>query len=268
MSNKNLVYFLMLSNWFLAMSFQSFASTAQASSKTLHVLIDPGHGGQDQGAVHSSLKESDLVLKIALKLKEQLEKRPEHFKVSMTRSTDSDLSLEDRVSMAKQVGADLMISLHANAAPDERARGIELFFQSSLTGDEDAMYLAAIENKMAKETAQKREALNKSSDIEAIVEDLRRQHRILTSYELSKTLNSELKKVSSRQPSSIKQAPFYVLSQSPIPSILVELGFLTNKKEAQKLIDPQYQSQFVNQLSQGLINFKESLDNNKGTILN
>lgn len=246
----------------------AFGIAATKTDKPLHILIDPGHGGSDQGAVHSQLKESELVMKMALKLKEKLESYPQYFKISLTRQSDIELSLEDRVNIAKKLQADLMISLHANAAPDSKARGVELFFQSSLSGDEDAMYLASIENKMAKETENKQDALNKSSDIQAIVEDLKRQNRILTSFNLSKHLNSEIKKSSTRQPSSIKQAPFYVLNQSPIPSVLVELGFLTNKKEAQKLIDPKYQSQFVDQISQGLINFKESLDNNKTASLN
>ena len=123
-----------------------------AQANPLYVVIDPGHGGSDAGAVYGDAKESDIALKVSLQLKKLLEKDRD-FKVSLTREADFNLSLEERVQKAEKQKADIFLSLHANASNDQRAKGVEFYFQNNLPADEEAMYLANLENKMAVEQA-------------------------------------------------------------------------------------------------------------------
>lgn len=111
----------------------------------LHIAIDPGHGGHDRGATHSKIKESDLVLTVASKVKKRLEKNPD-IHVAMTRNEDRNVSLADRVKIAENNKVDVFVSLHANAAADQRAKGVEFFFQNNLPPDEETLYLASLEN--------------------------------------------------------------------------------------------------------------------------
>lgn len=233
-------------------------------ASALHIMIDPGHGGIDRGAVHGSAKESDLVLKVAQKVRNLLSK-DSSFKVSMTRTKDQNLSLPARVKMAESVKADLFVSLHANAASDQRARGVEFFFQNNLPPDEESLYLASIENQMltAKDSdAVSEEDLSRKGDVAAIIEDLGRQHRMMSSLKFSQTLTQTWATTESRRnPATIKQAPFYVISKTSMPSVLIEIGFLTNPREAKKLLQEDYQDDLAQKIYRALVTYKEKMDN-------
>ncbi|UXR66185.1 N-acetylmuramoyl-L-alanine amidase [Bdellovibrio bacteriovorus] len=245
---------------------------ASPAASALHVMLDPGHGGVDTGAVYSGAKEADLVLKVAQKLQTLLEKDSQ-FTVSMTRTSDRNLGLPERVKMAENSKVDLFVSLHANAAADQRAKGVEFFFQNNLPPDEDALFLASQENQMVLNRRELQEIsggdeLSKKGDVAAIVEDLQRQSRMTSSLRLTQTLTQVWERDSSAAQATIKQAPFYVISKTSMPSVLIEIGFLTNPKEVKKLVSANYQSDLAQKIYNALQSYKEKMDNHNAKTLN
>lgn len=229
-----------------------------------HIMIDPGHGGNDSGAVRGPAREADIALKVAKILKELLEQDPD-FKTSLTRDRDAHLSLQERVHLAEKAKADIFVSLHANASSDRRAKGAEFYFQNHLPPDEETLFLAASENQATKSSLPTMELEpSKKNDIVAIVEDLRRQHRMRSSHQLSRQL---LKAWSSQETNAIRQAPFYVVSKTSMPSVLVELGFITNPKEAERLLNVDYQKDVAQKIYAGLRKFKEIMDKSESIPL-
>src|SRR5689334_9020050 len=103
----------------------------------LHVIVDPGHGGTDKGAVYEGLKESEIVLKVARRLVLLLEK-DKRFKVTMTRTGDETMSLGERTRLAKDVAGDVFLSIHVNTAGTEKAKGAEIYFQNQMPPDEES----------------------------------------------------------------------------------------------------------------------------------
>lgn len=235
------------------------------SAFALHIIIDPGHGGTDTGAVVGSAKEAHIALEIAQRLKNELKKNPD-IQVTMTRETDLLLPLPDRVKIAEESKAELFISLHANSAPDRRARGMEIFFQNNLPPDEDSMYLANIENQInsqgptentkSEQLSSDAPSLTKQGDLVAIIEDLKRQHRMFDSIRLTKSL-AEKMKFEKQTNVSIKQAPFFVVSKTKIPSTLIEVGFLTNSTEAKELQTAERQNEIATKIAAAIFDFKE-----------
>lgn len=256
-------------------------SSPEASTKPLHVLVDPGHGGADQGATRGSVKESKISMQVAEQLQKMLEADPA-FQVSLTRTSDKFVSLKNRVELIEKNKADLFLSIHANSSTDRRAKGVEFYFQNHLPADEETLFLAANENRMESEkrtednaSAENRMAdLNdqptKKNDVLAILEDLKRQTRMTSSLKLSDRLLSAWSKSTPHKhfdSNVIRQAPFYVVAKATVPSVLVELGFITNPKEAERLVDAQYQKSVAERIYQGLRDYKEMMDKTQGGTL-
>jgi N-acetylmuramoyl-L-alanine amidase len=238
----------------------------------LHIMLDPGHGGVDTGAVYSGAKEAELVLKIAHSVKALLDKDPQ-FQVSITRTSDRMLSLQERVHMAENKKADLFVSLHANAASDQRAKGVEFFFQNNMPPDEESLFLASQENQAMIASQESHEVsggdeVSKKGDVSAILEDLRRQNRMLSSLRFTQTLTNVWDADNKAASSSIKQAPFYVISKTSMPSVLIEIGFLTNPRELKKLLNKEYQSDLAQKIYKALVSYKEKVDNSNAKTLN
>jgi N-acetylmuramoyl-L-alanine amidase len=245
----------------LSVGFLFLISWATSFAAPLKVIIDPGHGGIDTGAVYGEAKEAEITLKVAQHLRALLEKS-ESFAPALTRTQDLALSLQERVKVAEKEKADLFLSIHANASPDKRARGVEFYFQNQLPADEDSMYLANLENQVVKEvSAQSTESdISKKTDVLSIIEDLKRQTKMRSSYFLSDRLSKAWNIQGPQNSNIIRQAPFYVISRTTIPSVLVELGFISNPRESQKLIQPQYQKDIAQKIYQGLQDYKEMID--------
>jgi len=204
-------------------------------SKIRRIVIDPGHGGHDSGAVGpSGLQEKEVVLAIGLKLRELL--RDElGLDVVMTRSTDVFIPLEERTAIANKVNADLFLSVHANAAANRNAAGIETYYLN-LAKTEKAAQLAAKENGTS---------LEKVSVLQAILFDLMANYKLNDSAHLADEVQKALhKKARTHYPDvknlGVKQGPFYVLVGATMPSILVETAFLSNAQEEAHLKDPAY----------------------------
>ena len=223
-------------------------------AKIRRIVVDPGHGGHDPGAVGASgLQEKDVVLAISLKLRELL--RDElGLDVVMTRSSDVFIPLEERTAIANKVNADLFVSVHANAAPNRLAAGIETYYLN-LAKTEKAAQLAAKENGTS---------LEKVSVLQAILFDLMANYKLNDSAHLADEVQKSLyKKAHGRYADvknlGVKQGPFYVLVGASMPSILVEAAFLSNAQEESRLQDPAYQDMTAEGILEGIHSYISSL---------
>lgn len=240
--------------------FLAFLSLTPSSwGVPLKILIDPGHGGADSGAVYGPARESEITLKVAQHLENFLKESP-GFQVQLTRRDNRSLSLSERVRIAENGKMDLFLSIHANASTDQRARGVEFYFQNHLPPDEESLFLANLENQMMKETRQNSSDISKKSDVMAILEDLKRNTKMRQSYTLSDHLLKAWNRKEKNNSNVIRQAPFYVISKTSVPSVLIELGFISNPRESQKLIQPEYQRKIAQKIFQGLQEYKEMVD--------
>jgi N-acetylmuramoyl-L-alanine amidase len=225
-----------------------------AISKIRRIVVDPGHGGHDPGAMGpSGLQEKDVVLAIGLKLRELL--RDElGLDVVMTRSTDVFIPLEERTAIANKVNADLFLSVHANAAANRGANGIETYYLN-LAKTEKAAQLAAKENGTS---------LEKVSVLQAILFDLMANYKLNDSAHLADEVQKALyKKARTHYPDAknlgVKQGPFYVLVGATMPSILVESAFLSNPQEEARLKDPAYRDLTAEGIMDGVRAYISSL---------
>lgn len=231
----------------------------------LRVMIDPGHGGTDQGAVYGQAKEATITLQVAKVLEKKLKEDP-RFEVSMTRSKDLNLSLGDRVKMAEKTNSDLFVSLHANASTDARARGAEFFFQNHLPPDEETLFLAAKENQNLRVPASHDEVILEN-DVQSILQDLKRSSKMAQSHWLTRELIRAWNPDGKKHSSSIRQAPFHVIAKTEIPSVLVELGYLSNTKEGTALQNPQNQKDMAEKIYIGLVRYHEKIKISPSNLL-
>ncbi len=210
------------------------------------IVIDPGHGGRDPGAMAFGMKEKNIVLNIGKRLEAILEKKY-NYEVQLTREADTFLELEERTALANTAGADLFVSIHVNAHPDKSARGVETFYLNLATNAE-AMRVAALENATS---------THNISDMQNILSDLMQNSKILESSRLAefvqKYLVSGLEQENySVKDLGVKQAPFYVLIGAEMPAILAEISFITNPEEAQLLKKDDYLDDIASQLAAGV----------------
>lgn len=222
--------------------------------KVRRIVVDPGHGGHDPGAMSpSGTREKDIVLQIGLKLAQKI--RDElGIDAVMTRSTDVFIELQERTAIANKVGADLFVSIHANASLNRAANGIETYYLN-LAKTEKAAQLAAKENGTT---------LEKVSVLQAVLFDLMANYKINDSAHLADLVQKSLhKKAQTGYPTvknlGVKQGPFYVLVGATMPSILVETAFVSNERDEQKLKDPQYQDLTADGILAGIKGYISSL---------
>jgi N-acetylmuramoyl-L-alanine amidase len=225
------------------------------------VVIDAGHGGKDPGAVANGIREKDINLKVALLMANILKKQG--LRVVLTRSTDVYLKLADRTNIAVRENADVFVSLHCNALPKGRnAEGVEIYLMA-LPSDKHAMELALIENReLVDGGMEKDEASDKRTrTLLKILGDMQQNVKITESTSFAEVLyrTGESRKLPMRR---VAQAPFYVLRGAAMPSVLVEMGFLTNLTEASKLKNAKYQQQMAEALSAGIVEFLKRNDYN------
>ena len=218
-------------------------------SRNKTIVIDPGHGGTDPGAVNGSLKEKTAVLGVAKKLGEILKSRG--YKVYFTRSTDVFINLRSRTKFANDKMADLFVSIHANAAPNaakaKSMHGIETFFLSPARS-ERSKNAAALENKSDIEE------MNYFSQ-QTFLNVLNRE-KIIASNKLGIDIQKEIlasaRKVYAASDGSVREAPFWVLVGALMPAVLVEIGYITHPVEGEKLFDEAYQKALANGIANGI----------------
>tara|TARA_B100001123_G_scaffold421892_1_gene530070 strand:- start:265 stop:2094 length:1830 start_codon:yes stop_codon:yes gene_type:complete len=216
------------------------------------VVIDAGHGGYDSGARAADLTESALVLDVALRLEQRL--AGAGIEVVQTRRDDLFVPLRTRTELANRVGGDLFLSIHANAAGDTRARGIETYYLD-LTHDPMAQMVAARENALATDGMRHLPALlgsiatnNKLDESQALAELVQR-HLVDGIRELHPDA----------QDLGVKRAPFVVLIGATMPSVLAEISFLTNAQEAAFLATDAYRDRIAEALFHAVIDYQSTL---------
>lgn len=211
------------------------------------IVLDPGHGGKDPGAMANNMQEKDIVLKIAQQLGPIL-KRELNCDVILTRNTDTFLPLEERTAIANTEEADLFISLHVNAHSSPKPRGTETYYLN-LSTNAEAMRVAAMENATS---------THQISDLEDILSDILKNSKIDESSRLARQVhNSILTGLSGKtfgdvKNLGVKQAPFYVLIGAQMPAILIEIAFISNKDDADNLKNPLFIESVTREITQGI----------------
>ncbi|WP_200763887.1 N-acetylmuramoyl-L-alanine amidase family protein [Nitrosophilus alvini] len=220
------------------------------------VVIDPGHGGKDVGAVgYKRKREKDAVLAIAKRVYKELKKRG--YKVYLTRSRDKFVNLRSRTKYANRKKADIFISIHANAAPKKSKylsmKGIETFFLSPARSKR-AKDVAALENKV--------ELSSMGYYSKMTFLNFLNRERIIASNKLAidiqKWVLSNLRMhFRGVQDGGVREAPFWVLVGAQMPSVLVEVGYITNPTEAKRLFNPLYQKLLAQGIADGIDSYFE-----------
>ena len=228
---------------------------APAAAGLRRIVVDAGHGGKDPGAVGpNGVLEKDVTLKLAKELARELREQL-GCEVILTRDRDVYLPLEERTAIANKVGADLFISLHANANKNRSAYGIETYYLNFSKNDQAAA-VAARENGTS---------LKQISDLELILFDLMANAKINESSRLATVIQENLvrnisKKYSDVRDLGVRQGPFYVLLGATMPSVLVEVAFISHPREEKRLTNSAFQKSTANAIALAI---REYAVNNK-----
>jgi len=219
--------------------------------KTKTVVIDPGHGGRDPGALGLySVREKDVTLKLAKSLGSKLEDLG--FEVLFTRKSDRTMRLEERTAIAEAARADLFVSIHANAAPRRSVNGIETYYLDK-NHERHSLTVAARENGVSRE---------QMNDLQKTLAKLRVSELSGYSRHLADLVQAELVGGLPRRyrvkDLGVKKGPFYVLFLSDTPAILVEAGFVTNKTEAKRLRSDAYLEALADRIATGVARYRDS----------
>ncbi len=223
-------------------------------TRMITVALDPGHGGEDPGAVgRGGNYEKDVVLAIARRLKARLEQQP-NVRVLLTRDGDYFVPLHVRVQKARKVQADLFVSVHADAFIEPTARGSSVFALSEKGASSTAArWLANKEN--AADLIGGINIRNKHPHLASVLLDLSTTAQINDSLKLAKHVLNEIGTINRLHKPHVEQAGFAVLKAPDIPSILVETAFISNPEEEAKLTDEKYQDQMADALMRGIIRY-------------
>jgi N-acetylmuramoyl-L-alanine amidase len=239
---------------------QPLSLTRQMGLGVKVIAIDPGHGGRDPGAIGpTGVQEKDVNLALARKLREILQQQG--FQVHLTRENDVFIPLEDRPAFARDQGADLFISLHCNANRNRAMRGIATYFLG-VAKDRESSEAAMLENAISENTM---------GDLEQILLDLARATNLRESSSLAESIQAVIcREVRCRysaagEDNGVKQAPFYVLMgttnsrRRPMPAVLLETSFISNREEEKLLADNGFQDLMARSISGGVKSYADSL---------
>jgi N-acetylmuramoyl-L-alanine amidase len=220
------------------------------------VVVDAGHGGDDHGASGpKGLLEKDLVLDLARRLAARL--AAQGLAVVMTRDADRFVSLDERTRLANDAGADLFVSIHANASSLRDVTGIETFFASPEATDESARALAQAENLAFGEAALR---MAEGDPVRAILGDLLATAHLADAQEFARMAQRRIATAEASRSRGVKQAPFVVLMGVHAPAVLVEVGFLTNAREEGRLSSTAERERLVSGLADAVGAFRARQD--------
>ena len=231
------------------------AAPAAASAPVLSIVVDPGHGGSETGAVGpGGAQEKDVTLEIAKRVAATLP-RVLACRAVLTRDTDVLISLDDRTSIANHEKADLFLSIHANSSRAASAQGSETYYLSLEASDKVAQEVASRENAAAGAATTASPAGSGNPDLDFILWDLAQSAHLKESSELAEAIQVELNAVSDTGSRGIKQAPFRVLVGATMPAVLVEVAFISNPEGEKKLRNPDFQQSIADALARAVARF-------------
>lgn len=262
---NNLALYLVLS--FVVISLTSFQTIPTEKAKKFKVVIDPGHGGKDPGTRGSYTLEKDVVLKVSLKVGKYLEDLLDDVEVIYTRKTDSYSHPKIDAEIANDAEADLFVSIHANAMPpgNEHVRGTETFVMG--TKNEGRNFeVAKRENSVIlleedyKEAYQDFDPTSPEVNIMfSIMQEAYQENSII----LANNIQTQFEKRAGRKNLGVKQSSLWVLWNTAMPSVLVELGYLTNPKEEKELNSDEVQDYLASAIFRGIRDYKKYLESTK-----
>jgi N-acetylmuramoyl-L-alanine amidase len=222
------------------------------------IVLDAGHGGHDSGAVGpTGVQEKDVVLDVTRRVARKVEAGL-GVKVVMSRDSDVFVPLRDRTNFANKQRADLFVSIHANAHPQSVSEGVETYFLSSEASDSGARQVAAIENGVVQ--LEGPNARRGGDVLKSILWDLAQSEFQEESSFMAETVLDSMSQSLSLVNRGVKQAGFYVLGGAAMPAILIEIGFLTNRKEERKLATPEHREAIARAIYAGLAEYKRRYD--------
>ena len=217
------------------------------------VILDPGHGGKDPGALGArKSQEKRIVLEIAKKLKKLIDKQP-GMRAVLTRDGDYYLGLRERLNIARKHEGDVFVSIHADAFISSKSKGVSVFALSQRGAtSEAAQWLAEKENHSELGGVDLSGLDDENDLIRTVLIDLSQTATTTASVQMGSQILARLDHVTSLHSNKVEQARFVVLKSPDIPSILVETGFISNAKEEKNLNDPRYQARITQAMFEGL----------------
>jgi len=229
------------------------ANTPKPTSRSIVIVIDPGHGGKDPGASGVfGTHEKNVVLAIAKDLADEINRTP-HMRAVLTRHGDYFVPLRGRLHLARRGKADIFVAIHADSFRTREAQGASIYALSQHGAtSEAARWLAGRENTSELAGVDLRELHDKSYLLRSVLIDLEQTATIRDSLRLGQFLLSDLHQVTSLRYRRVEQAPFVVLKSPDIPSVLVETGFISNHDEELRLRDPEYQGKIAHAIFVGI----------------
>ena len=218
------------------------------------IIIDAGHGGAAPGAIsRSGIQEKTLTLRLAKMLRAEIDRRP-GYRVALVRDGDYDVNLVRRLTFAREKSGGVFVSLHFNSTANRKIHGLELYFLSLEASDENAGAVAERENLLVEAGA---DSAGLNDDLKSILFDVSLASAMQGSSALAEEVASELRAAPPIPFRKVMQAPFLVLRGISMPSILVEGGYLSNRKEASIIAKESYLSWLAKSLAEGIISFLE-----------
>jgi N-acetylmuramoyl-L-alanine amidase len=241
----------------VAQTLGQHAAAPKVVARRRTVVLDPGHGGIDPGAIGlSGVYEKDLVLDAARLVAQQLD-ATRRYRVVLTRTSDEFVALQDRVARARAADGDLFLSIHADALPDPDMRGASVFTLSEKASDAQAAALAARENKV--DLIAGIDLSRHAPEVSSILIDLARRQTNNQSIQLARHLVDDLGRDVAMLNHSHRSAGFAVLKAPDIPSALVEMGCLSNRAEERALRTPTYRRKVAAGIARSINDYFESL---------
>ena len=261
--SRNAIALLLLAALFLCTSFTGDKKTTNSKIRT--IVIDPGHGGKDSGTMGTKrfkIYEKHVALAVSLKLGDYIKNAFPNVDVVYTRDSDIFLELNERTELANNVNADLFISIHCDGFTNSTPSGASVFVMgmSKLKANMD---IAIRENSaiyMEDNYQQKYEGFDPKSAESYIVFSLMQNTHLNQSLKIAEEVEKEFSTKANRKSRGVKQAPFYVISRTNMPSILIECGFLTNFKEEEYLHSEIGQEYIASAIFRGFKAYKENYE--------
>jgi N-acetylmuramoyl-L-alanine amidase len=226
------------------------------------IVIDPGHGGAEHGAVGpTGLMEKNVTLELATRLR-QLLQQERSINVVLTRDEDRQLGLDERTAIANHNQADLFLSIHLNASRRSGARGAETYYLSTDATDDEARTLAALENRSydVGDGSSISKSDGNDSDLKLVLWDLAQNQFLAESSLLAERMQTQFNLLTGTRDRGVRQAPFRVLMGATMPAVLIEVGFISNADEEERFRNLGYRNQTAKAMANAVREYLRDLD--------